>query len=150
ARLFAKPTPREEGWVYLVAVLDAPFVTLTAFEAAMVRFAEAGFPGDSRFRLRWGDRPVYLLGGPAAQPVAAADPAAGGESGSRSVIVAAGPLSLMLGTRESAGFSLLVVTGRETMRPWWSCGERLGRSPRRQGHCTLRCRWKDRSAQTPG
>jgi hypothetical protein len=46
ARLFAKPTDHGERWVYLVAVLDAPFVTRTAFEAAMVLFAEAGFPRD--------------------------------------------------------------------------------------------------------
>ncbi len=71
ARLFAKPTPHPEGWVYLVAVFDAPFVTRAAFEAAMVRFAEAGFPAAPQFRLRWGDRPVQL---PDAEPAAAPDP----------------------------------------------------------------------------
>jgi hypothetical protein len=70
ARLLAKPTPHEERWVYLVAVFDAPFVTRAAFEAAMVRFAEAGFPYGSQFRLRRGDRPVQL---PDAEPGAAAD-----------------------------------------------------------------------------
>jgi hypothetical protein len=53
--LFAKPTDHEERWVYLVAVFDAPFVTRAAFEGAMTRFAEAGFPRDPSFRLRPGD-----------------------------------------------------------------------------------------------
>jgi hypothetical protein len=35
-------------------VFDAPFVTRTAFEAAMIRFAEAGFPSGPGFQLRWG------------------------------------------------------------------------------------------------
>jgi hypothetical protein len=59
-RLFAKATPHVERWVYLVAILDAPFVTRTAFEAAMVRFADAGFPNHRRFQLREGDPPVPL------------------------------------------------------------------------------------------
>jgi hypothetical protein len=63
AGLYAKPTLHEEGWVYLVAVFDAPFVTRAAFEAAMVRFADVGFPGGPLFRLRWGDCPVQLPGG---------------------------------------------------------------------------------------
>ena len=60
AGLFAKATEHEESWVYLVAVFDAPFVTRTAFEEAMIRFAEAGFPRAERFQLRWGDRWVQL------------------------------------------------------------------------------------------
>lgn len=60
ARLFAKPTPHDERWVYLVAVFDAPFVTRAAFEAAMVRFADAGFPAAPEFWLQRGDRPVVL------------------------------------------------------------------------------------------
>jgi hypothetical protein len=60
ARLLAKPTPHAEGWVYLVAVFDAPFVTRAAFEAAMVRFAEAGFPHATIFQLGRGDQPVLL------------------------------------------------------------------------------------------
>jgi hypothetical protein len=55
ARLFAKATPHREQSVYLVAVFDAPFVTRTLFEDAMVKFVEAGFPHASQFRLRWGD-----------------------------------------------------------------------------------------------
>jgi hypothetical protein len=55
AGLFAKPTPHRELWVYLVVVFDAPFVTREAFEAAMSRFADAGFPRDPRFHLREGD-----------------------------------------------------------------------------------------------
>jgi hypothetical protein len=62
ARLFAKATQHEEGWVYLVAVFEAPFVTRTAFEAAMVRFAEAGFPSGPDFQLRWGDQALQLPG----------------------------------------------------------------------------------------
>ncbi len=57
ARLFAKPTSDEDRWVYLVAVLDAPFVTRTAFEAEMVQFVEAGFPDAPAFRWR---RPSVL------------------------------------------------------------------------------------------
>jgi hypothetical protein len=60
ARLFAKATPHDERWVYLVAVFDAPFVTRAAFEEAMVRFVEAGFPRGDKFQLRWGDRPAQL------------------------------------------------------------------------------------------
>lgn len=61
ARLFAKATPHEEQWVYLVGIFDASFVTRTMFEAAMVRFADAGFPHDPRFRLRHGDPPVQIF-----------------------------------------------------------------------------------------
>jgi hypothetical protein len=62
ARLLAKATPHDERWVYLVAVFEAPFVTRAAFELAMVRFADAGFPHDLRFRLRHGDPPVQIAG----------------------------------------------------------------------------------------
>jgi len=54
----AKHESHDEQWVYLVAILDAPFITRTAFEAAMVRFADAGFPHDPQFRFRLGDLPV--------------------------------------------------------------------------------------------
>ena len=66
AQLFAKPTPHRERWVYLVAVFAAPFVTRDAFEEAMCRCAEAGFPRDPIFRLRAGDPPVPVASGPAA------------------------------------------------------------------------------------
>ncbi|HVR96257.1 MAG TPA: hypothetical protein VMW27_06570 [Thermoanaerobaculia bacterium] len=52
--LFAKASRHEERWVYLVALFDAPYVTRALFEEAMVRFAEAGFPHDPRFRVRQG------------------------------------------------------------------------------------------------
>jgi hypothetical protein len=65
AGLYAKATPHAEGWVYLVAMIDAPFITRVAFEEAMVRFAEAGFPRDPRFRLRWGDPLLIVQGDPA-------------------------------------------------------------------------------------
>ena len=58
--LYAKATPREALGVYLVAVLDAPCVTRAAFEDAMTRFADAGFPNDPRFRLEGGD-PWFAL-----------------------------------------------------------------------------------------
>lgn len=58
--LYAKPTPHWERWVYLVVVLDAPFVTRAAFEAAMCRFADAGFPRAAEFQLREGDPWVRL------------------------------------------------------------------------------------------
>lgn len=60
AGLFAEATSHPEGWVYLVAIFDAPFVTRVAFEAAMVRFADAGFPRAPFFRLRRGDPPLRL------------------------------------------------------------------------------------------
>ena len=55
AELCAKPTPHWGRWVYLVAGFDAPFITREAFEEAMCRFADAGFPRDPRFQLREGD-----------------------------------------------------------------------------------------------
>lgn len=61
--LFAKPTSYEERWVYLVALFDARFVTREAFEEAMCRFANAGFPRDPRFQLREGDPWVPVSGG---------------------------------------------------------------------------------------
>lgn len=59
--LLAHATPHEKKWVYLRAVFAAPYVTRTAFEEAMVHFAEAGFPGDTRFRLEWGAKPVEVF-----------------------------------------------------------------------------------------
>jgi hypothetical protein len=49
--LYAIGTLQEEEWVYLLAVLDALFVTRTAFEYAMARFAELGFPEGQSFHL---------------------------------------------------------------------------------------------------
>ena len=61
AGLFANATPHEDKrWVYLGAVFDAPFVTRADFEAAMVRFVEAGYPHAPQFQLRWGDAPVRI------------------------------------------------------------------------------------------
>lgn len=54
AGLYARASLKMDDRVHLTAILDAPFVTRTAFEAAMLRFAEAGFPRGRRFRLRWG------------------------------------------------------------------------------------------------
>jgi hypothetical protein len=59
ARMFGKLSP-DNSRVYLCAVFDAPFVTRVLFEAAMVRFAEAGFPGGKLFQFRRGD-PARLL-----------------------------------------------------------------------------------------
>ncbi len=63
--LYVKATPHEERWVYVLAVFDAPYITRSALEDAMVRFADAGFPSESRFRLKWGDPWLVLDGGPA-------------------------------------------------------------------------------------
>lgn len=60
ASLLVKPTPHWERWVYVVAVFAAPFVTRDAFEDAMERFADAGFPREPRFLLREGDSPISL------------------------------------------------------------------------------------------
>lgn len=49
--LYARQTEHEEGWVYLLAVLDAPAVTRVSFEVALSRFASLGFPGGERFQL---------------------------------------------------------------------------------------------------
>jgi hypothetical protein len=65
--LVAMATPDEQQWVYLFALFDAPYVTRAAFEDAMGRFADLGFPYDSRFRLRWGDPRLELWDG---QPAA--------------------------------------------------------------------------------
>ena len=72
-RLLVHATPHEEGWVYLRVVIAAQFVTRSAFEDAMVRFAEAGFPGAQEFQLGWGDRPVQLPNACSTEPVAIAD-----------------------------------------------------------------------------
>jgi hypothetical protein len=52
--------------VALHVVFDAPFVTRSAFEDAMVRFADAGFPRDPKFQLNDGDPPLVLPAGPLA------------------------------------------------------------------------------------
>lgn len=49
--LYARQTEHEEGWVYLMAVLDIPAVTRVSFEAVLSRFASPGFPDGDRFRL---------------------------------------------------------------------------------------------------
>ena len=64
AGLIAQPTRHAERWVDLVAVFDAPFVTRTLVEEAMVRFAAAGFPRAPQFQLRWGDPRLYLPDNP--------------------------------------------------------------------------------------
>ena len=74
ATLFAKPWNQ---WVYLVAVVGAPFVTREAFEGAMVRFADAGFPRDPRFQLREGDPMLAVSSGPAVAQAADAVDRAG-------------------------------------------------------------------------
>ncbi len=50
--LYARRTDDAEAWVYLTAVLDAPFVTRSAFETVLSQFAALGFPGGERFLLR--------------------------------------------------------------------------------------------------
>jgi hypothetical protein len=64
--LYAAATPHDDRSVFLHAVFDADYVSRHAFEGAMVNFAEAGFPLDQRFRLRWGDPLLVVLGGSAA------------------------------------------------------------------------------------
>ncbi|WP_425614905.1 hypothetical protein NA78x_004789 [Anatilimnocola sp. NA78] len=46
--LYVKPVAHAEEWSYLFAVIDAPAITRLAFEAAMSRFADAGFPSSLR------------------------------------------------------------------------------------------------------
>lgn len=53
-----------QGRVALHAVFDAPFVTRDAFEEAMARFADAGFPRNPRFQLDEGDPRLVLPPGP--------------------------------------------------------------------------------------
>ena len=60
AGLTAQATTHPERWVHLFAVLDAPFVTRAAFEASMLKFADAGFPHGHLFQLRSGDPPLRL------------------------------------------------------------------------------------------
>ena len=52
--LYAQMTPHDEAWCYLSAVIDAHFVTRVAFEAAMSRFVELGFPTSTLFHLTTG------------------------------------------------------------------------------------------------
>lgn len=61
AGLYARASLKMDNRVHLAAVFDAPFVTRTAFEDAMVQFAEAGFPRGRQFRLRWGTPWLRLL-----------------------------------------------------------------------------------------
>ena len=60
AELSVRPAAQYFGGVYLVARLDAPHVTRAAFEEAMVRFADAGFPRAVWLRLRAGDQPLIV------------------------------------------------------------------------------------------
>jgi hypothetical protein len=66
AGLYVKASPREERWVYLVALYTDEYVTRTAYEVAMVLFAEAGFPRDPELQLHWGDPLLRLPNGEAA------------------------------------------------------------------------------------
>jgi hypothetical protein len=56
--LYARRTEHDQGWVYLIAVLDVPAITRESFEAALSRFASLGFPDGERFRL---DRDAGLV-----------------------------------------------------------------------------------------
>jgi hypothetical protein len=58
--LYARRIEHEEGWVYLLAVLDDPYITRGAFEASLSRFASLGFPGGEPFRLPRGSGLVRL------------------------------------------------------------------------------------------
>lgn len=49
--LYARMTADDNAWCYLAAVVDAQYVTRVAFESAMSRFAELGFPSASLFHL---------------------------------------------------------------------------------------------------
>ena len=60
AQLLVHATPHRERRVYVRAVIDAPFITRSAFEAAMEVVADAGFPNHPRFRLRDGDAAVVV------------------------------------------------------------------------------------------
>lgn len=51
AGLYAKVTTDPKRWAYLLAVIDAPRITRAAFEDAMSRFAQLGFPRGERFQL---------------------------------------------------------------------------------------------------
>lgn len=56
--LYARKT--EQGWVYLRAVFELPFVTRQAFEAAMTQFYALGFPNAELFDLRTEENLVWL------------------------------------------------------------------------------------------
>jgi hypothetical protein len=58
--LYARKTEHREGWVYLRAVFEQPFVTRQAFEEAMARFAALGFPSGKLFQLRSDQMSVWL------------------------------------------------------------------------------------------
>jgi hypothetical protein len=58
--LYARKTEHEEGWVYLLAVFELPFVTRQAFEAAMTQFSDLGFPDAELFDLQPEQNWVWL------------------------------------------------------------------------------------------
>jgi hypothetical protein len=60
AGLYARRTEHEEGWVYLRAILDVPFITRSVFEGVMSQFAALGFPFGERFQLRAEDGLIKL------------------------------------------------------------------------------------------
>lgn len=49
--LYARRMEDADGWVDLLAVIEAPSVTREAFEAVLSQFAELGFPDAEGFRL---------------------------------------------------------------------------------------------------
>jgi hypothetical protein len=60
--LYARKTEHDEGWVYLQAVFELPFVTRQAFEAVMTQFVALGFPEAELFKLRPEQGTVRLSG----------------------------------------------------------------------------------------
>lgn len=52
--LHAHGTLDDQRWIYLTASLDVPYVTRAAFEGAMSRFVELGFPSGALFQLQAG------------------------------------------------------------------------------------------------
>jgi hypothetical protein len=58
--LYARKTEHEEGWVYLTAVFELPFVTRQGFEAAMAQFVALGFPNAEVFDLQPAQGSVWL------------------------------------------------------------------------------------------
>jgi hypothetical protein len=58
--LYARKTDHENGWVYLRAIFELPFVTRQVFEAAMTQFHALGFPNAELFDLRPEQNLVWL------------------------------------------------------------------------------------------
>jgi hypothetical protein len=60
AGLYARATTDPKRWVYLLALIEAPHITRVAFEEAMNRFVQFGFPRNEKLRPDIPDRYIRV------------------------------------------------------------------------------------------